>query len=130
MLLMFVILLAAAAPAFIPTYAPSPLTEFDSLQIKDHPAAASAFSVTTLEDQDTFFRKPEDVDQPAPAGVPEDDNAETGRRLTALFTGDSGARLGPCLLGVLFVSWACSPVSGVPHRSRYLLHAPSAEGLS
>lgn len=95
MLLMFVILLAVAAPAFLPDYAPSPLTEFDSLQIKDHPAAANAFSVLTLDNEDTFFRRREDV-QPTPpptaAGTAPEDADSTGRKLSQLFTGRSGVR--------------------------------------
>ena len=96
MLLMFVILLAVAAPAFLPDYAPTPLTEFDSLQIKDDPAAAKAFSVLTLENEDTFFRRPADV-QPAPAADSAADDTSSGRRLSLFYTGLSGVHR-PCML--------------------------------
>lgn len=84
MLFMLIVLLVCAAPAFVPTYAPSPLTDFDSLQIKDHEAAAKRFSVQTLMREDTFFRRAADV-QPAA-----DEEAAPARRLQQLPSIDGG----------------------------------------
>jgi hypothetical protein len=90
MLLMFILLCIAAAPAFFPKYRPQPLTDFDSLQIKDHDVAAKAFTVITLNEKDTFFKPPPEGAPAAPAADAAAASDPTGRRLTEAFTGRSG----------------------------------------
>lgn len=49
LIFMFIGLMCAAAPAALPGQRPIPLTEFESLQVKDHPASASSQAIKTLE---------------------------------------------------------------------------------
>eukprot|EP00892_Ulva_mutabilis_P004434 jgi/Ulvmu1/2362/UM013_0210.1 len=62
LLLLLVFFLAAAAAAALPAFRPIAETNFDTLQIKDHPVAARSFAVDTLEDENSFY-----MQQPAPA---------------------------------------------------------------
>lgn len=48
LLVMFVLLLIAGVPAFLPSRRPIPLTEFDSLQVKDHEVSAENQAIKTI----------------------------------------------------------------------------------